>query len=285
MTAPILQAQALDRKFEVIRGGHRNTIHALRSVDMQVDEGEIVGLVGESGSGKSTLSRILIGIESADSGRVLFDGSRIETATDFKAMRRKVQYVFQDPYSALCPTMRIGDVLAEPLKIARIGTKQSRREAVDEMLVLVGLHANIARRLPAQLSGGQRQRVNLARALMLHPQVVICDEIVSGLDVSVQAQVLQLLLDLQARFGLTILFISHDLRVIQYLADRVYVMCNGSVVESGETDEVFRTPKDPYTRRLLEAIPGRAFDGPVPGDSQDNGGVVSDIRRPENHIN
>lgn len=260
MTRTLLAARDLDRTFTVVRGGTRSVIRALQTVSMHVCEGEIVGLVGESGSGKSTLSRILIGIDKTDTGAVLFEGAPVEGTAGFRALRREVQYVFQDPYSALCPTMRIGDVLDEPLKIAKVGTRQSRRDAVSEMLELVGLHPDVARRLPRQLSGGQRQRVNLARALMLRPRVLICDEIVSGLDVSVQAQVLRLLVDLQDRFGLSIIFISHDLRVIRYLADRVYVMCDGRIVEHGPTDDVFGTPRHEYTRRLLDAIPGQMPD-------------------------
>jgi ABC-type oligopeptide transport system ATPase subunit len=235
--------------------GGQHGVKALKGVSLTVEPGEIVGLVGESGSGKTTMARIIIGIETASGGEVLYGGKPVATPQDYRALRRHVQYVFQDPFTALCPTMRIGDALAEPLAIHRICPARERRERVARMLELVGLHADVARRLPHQLSGGQRQRVNLARALMLEPKMLICDEIVSGLDVSIQAQVLQLLLDLQQRLSLGLIFISHDLRVVRYLCDRVLVMYLGEVVEEGPTAAVFGAPQHPYTKSLLAAIP------------------------------
>jgi ABC-type glutathione transport system ATPase component len=258
MTSPAtttLEARDIVKTFTVHRDGGARAVTAVKHVSLAVAPGEIVGLVGESGSGKTTISRILIGIEQPTSGEVAYGGQQVSTRGEWRALRRQVQYVFQDPFTALCPTMRIGDALAEPLAIHHICPKSERKERVARMLEMVGLHPEMARRLPNQLSGGQRQRVNLARALMLEPKMLICDEIVSGLDVSIQAQVLQLLLDLQQKLSLGLVFISHDLRVVRYLCDRVLVMYLGEIVEEGPTAAVFNTPRHAYTRSLLEAIP------------------------------
>ena len=251
----ILEARDVVKTFTVRRDRRVRTINAVNHVSLGVASGEIVGLVGESGSGKTTIARILIGIEQPTSGGVTYVGQPVRTRDEWRRLRREVQYVFQDPFTALCPTMRIGDALAEPLAIHRICPRAERPARVARMLEMVGLHSDIARRLPNQLSGGQRQRINLARALMLEPKILICDEIVSGLDVSVQAQVLQLLLDLQLKLTLSLIFISHDLRVIHYLCDRVLVMYFGELVEQGPTALVFDSPQHAYTRSLLAAIP------------------------------
>lgn len=255
MSGEVLEARNVVKSFMIRREGRPYELRAVKDVSLSVAPGEIVGLVGESGSGKTTVSRIMIGIEQATSGEVLYGGHRIESRADWRALRRSVQYVFQDPFTALCPTMRIGQALAEPLAIHGICPASERPERVVRMLEMVGLHRDVARRMPSQLSGGQRQRVNLARALMLEPKVLICDEIVSGLDVSVQAQVLALLLDLQKKLDLSIIFISHDLRVVRYLCDRVLVMYLGELVEQGPTAAVFDNPRHDYTRTLLAAIP------------------------------
>jgi peptide/nickel transport system ATP-binding protein len=260
-SSAVLAADGLAKSFRSRR--HRGTaIHAVNGVSLQVARGEVVGLVGESGCGKSTLSRMLIGVEPATRGRVLLDGDPVTTAADWRALRRRVQYVFQDPYGSLCPTMTVGETLADPLAIHGIGTKGSRRDRAARMLEEVGLSADDRNRYPAQFSGGQRQRIGLARALMLEPDVVICDEIVSGLDVSVQAQVLNLLIGLQKRLGLGLLFISHDLRVVRYLCDRVVVMYLGQVMEEGAAADVFDHPGHPYTRGLLASIPDHAPGAP-----------------------
>ncbi len=250
-----LTADKIVKTFTVSRGGKTSEVRAVNDVSLTVAPGEIVGLVGESGCGKTTLSRIMIGIETATAGEITYDGRPVRSRNEWRDLRRSVQYVFQDPFTALCPTMRIGDALAEPLAIHRICPPAERKARVVRMLEMVGLHADVARRLPNQLSGGQRQRVNLARALMLEPKVLICDEIVSGLDVSVQAQVLGLLLELQERLGLSLVFISHDLRVVRYLCSRVLVMYMGEVVEQGPVESVFDNPQHSYTRALLAAIP------------------------------
>ena len=255
MTTPILAAESVSKTFAARRGSPSS--QALKKVSSELYPGEVLGLVGESGSGKTTLSRIMVGIEEATEGEIRFLGRTMRTRADWRALRRQVQYVFQDPFTALCPTMRIGAALAEPLTIHGLCPAAERPDRVARMLEMVGLHSDMSRRLPSQLSGGQRQRVNLARALMLEPQVLICDEIVSGLDVSVQAQVLALLVDLQQKLGLSMIFISHDLRVIRYLCDRVQVMLLGEIVEEGHAAQVFDAPRHHYTRALLAAIPDR----------------------------
>ena len=231
-------------------------ITALNDVSIEVFQGETVGLVGESGSGKTTISRIMIGIETATHGEVFRNGRIVDTRANWRELRRHIQYVFQDPFTALCPTMRIGAALTEPLIVHKKCHRTEYSKRVAAMLEKVGLHPDVVRRLPVQLSGGQRQRVSLARALMLEPDVLICDEIVSGLDVSIQAQVLQLLINLQHELGISIVFISHDLRVVRYMCDRVYVMYDGEVVESGVTSAVFNNPSHSYTKNLIAAIPG-----------------------------
>ena len=254
-----LEARDIVKTFTTRREGRTRTLNAVSHVSLSVQPGEIVGLVGESGSGKTTVARILIGIEEATSGQVVYGGRPVATRADWRALRREVQYVFQNPLTSLCPTMRVGEALSEPLAIHRVCPRPVRRERVVRTLETVGLHPDLAGRLPHQLSGGQRQRVNLARALMLEPKVLICDEIVSGLDVSIQAQVLQLLLGLQQSLSLSFIFISHDLRVIHYLCDRVLVMYLGEIVEHGLTSDVFDAPKHPYTQTLLTAIPDSFF--------------------------
>lgn len=270
----ILEGRDVRKVFQTRRGGYRHEQIAVNTVSIHVAEGETVGLVGESGSGKTTLARILIGIEEATSGEVLLDGASVTTAKDWRALRHEVQYVFQDPFSSLCPTMRIGDALAEPLLVRRLGDREERKRRAAEALEMVGLRPAIAGRLPNQLSGGQRQRVSLARALMIRPKILICDEIVSGLDVSVQAQVLNLLTELQASLGLGLLFISHDLRVVRYLCDRVMVMVSGDVIEQGAVATVFGSPKADYTRSLLAAIPGQP---PRQSTPTQHSGLQSDL--------
>jgi peptide/nickel transport system ATP-binding protein len=252
----ILEGRDIVKRFRVPRGGRSEAFNAVNGVSIGVAVGEIVGVVGESGCGKTTLSRILIGIEPATAGEIRFEGAPVVTPHDWRRLRRSVQYVFQDPSTSLCPTMRIGQALAEPLVVHRIGTRAEQAVRVLDVLRQVGLDPDVVGRLPVHLSGGQRQRVSIARALMIAPKIVICDEIVSGLDVSVQAQVLTLVTDLQQRLGLGLIFISHDLRVVHYLCDRVVVMYLGRIVEEGSVDEVFGDPRHPYTRALLAAVPG-----------------------------
>ncbi|GII64659.1 dipeptide/oligopeptide/nickel ABC transporter ATP-binding protein [Sphaerisporangium krabiense] len=237
--------------------GGRHRVTVVKDVTIRVDGGEIVGLVGESGCGKTTLARVITGLDRPSAGVVRFAGVDVHTLRGraLRDHRRHVQMVFQDPYLTLSPRQRVRQALAEPLRIHRIGDSRARSARVDELLDLVGLDPGVGERRPRQLSGGQRQRVAIARALALGPRLLVCDEPVTALDVSVQAKVLNLLCDLRDRLGLGCLFITHDLAVVRQLADRVAVMRDGRIVEQGPTLEVTTTPRHPYTRALLAATP------------------------------
>jgi oligopeptide/dipeptide ABC transporter ATP-binding protein len=258
---PILELKGIGKRYPLrghsAMGKGDHGLRALDDVSLQVERGEIVGCMGESGCGKSTLARVAIRLEEPTVGQAFFEGEDIHRLNGerLRRYRQRVQMVFQDPYSALAPRMSVGNAIEEPLRIFKIGDGASRRRRVAELLDLVGLAVAMADRYPHQLSGGQRQRVNIARALALDPELLILDEPVSALDVSVQAQVINLLRDLQTRLGLTYFFISHDLRVVKYLCDRVAVMYLGRIVEVGPTEEVFSRPKHPYTLALLHSIP------------------------------
>jgi peptide/nickel transport system ATP-binding protein len=236
----------------------RPRLVAVDRISLNLAAGETLGIVGESGSGKSTLARLVMALERPDEGAIHWLGEAI-TGQDDHALRRRrrdMQMVFQDPYGSLDPRMTILDSVAEPLDVAEPGlSATTRRQQVGEMLERVGLSAEAMRRFPHQFSGGQRQRIAIARALITRPKVLVADEPVSALDVSIQAQILNLLSDLRAEFGLSMLFISHDLAIVRYLADRVMVMQNGRVVEEGASETVFTAPQHAYTRRLLEAMP------------------------------
>jgi len=226
-------------------------------VSFDVAQGECLGLVGESGCGKTTTARMILRSVTPDSGEVLFKNEKVLNlkGAELFAYRRKVQFVFQDPFGSLNPRMTVGDIVSEPLVIHGIGDKDERFARVKEMMGLVGLDVRHLRRYPHSFSGGQRQRIGIARALALGPELLICDEPVSALDVSVQAQVLNLLSDLRAALGLTYIFISHNLAVVNYLADRIAVMCAGRIVEVAPAAELFRNPVHPYTKALLAAVP------------------------------
>ena len=227
-------------------------------MSFRLRRGTTLAIAGESGSGKSTLARMVLGLLRPTSGTVFFDGQDVAALDKVRALafRRRVQPVFQNPYSSLDPTYSVFRAIEEPLRIHRIGDRRQRRRAVSELTDQVALPSTVLNRLPRELSGGQRQRVAIARALALRPEVVVCDEAVSALDVVVQAQILALLSDLQARLGLSYLFISHDLGVIRQIADEVLVMRAGRLVEHGAVAQVFAQPRHEYTRQLLDAVPG-----------------------------
>lgn len=268
MTTPVLQP-ANDTLLEVrnlkkyfpIKGGFlRRTIAEVRAVDdvsFTVKRGETLGLVGESGCGKTTTGRTVLHLERATAGEVIFEGQDVMRASGrtMKALRRDMQIIFQDPYASLDPRITIGESVAEGLVIHGIGTPAERRERVREVLAKVGLSASHMSRFPHEFSGGQRQRIGIARALIMEPKLIVCDEPVSALDVSIQSQVLNLLRSLQREFGLTYLFIAHNLAVVEHISDRVGVMYLGKMVELTTSEELFREPLHPYTKALISAIP------------------------------
>jgi peptide/nickel transport system ATP-binding protein len=247
-----LELCALTRVYQLKRGLFRapGQIKAVDDVSLRIRKGETLGLVGESGCGKSTLAQMLLGLLAPTSGNVLINGREIDP-TRRKALARSVQPIFQDPYSSLNPRRTVADIVGVPLRLHQVGTHAEQAKRVKEMLDLVGMPERTHRQYPNQLSGGQRQRVAIARALVLRPEILICDEPTSALDVSVQAQILNLLLDLKAEFGLTYLFISHDLGVVEHLVDRVAVMHRGRIVELGTRAQIFAQPEHAYTRMLL----------------------------------
>ena len=256
---PLLEVRHLVKEFGR-RGGllrKGSVVRAVNDVSFAIDEGETFGLVGESGSGKTTTGRCILRLIEPTSGEVRFNGEDVLSfsRSRMRQARRDMQIVFQDPYSSLNPRMRVGAIVEEPLIIHRIGSKPERRARVAELFELVGLDPAQLARYPHQFSGGQRQRIGLARALALNPSLVIADEPVSALDVSVQAQVINLLMDLQERLKLTYLFIAHDLRLVRHICSRVAVMYLGRIVEIGPTEQLFEAPAHPYTRALLSAIP------------------------------
>ncbi|TCC11707.1 ABC transporter ATP-binding protein [Kribbella soli] len=257
---PLLQVRDLRRYYPIRKGVIARTVGQVRAVDgvsFDVYPGETVGIVGESGCGKSTTGRAVVRLEAPTAGSVLFDGTDIATLSParMRRLRTELQMVFQDPYSSLNPQIRIGDLLAEPLIAHKRLDRAGARAKAAEMLATVGLPKLSLDRYPHELSGGMRQRVGIARALMLEPRLIVCDEPVSALDVSIQAQVLNLLKDLQGEFGLTYVFISHGLGAIKYISDRIVVMYLGKVMETATTAEIFARPRHPYTEILLDAYP------------------------------
>ena len=260
MTAPLLEVRDLHKHYPV-RGGIFSrtvgTVRAVAGVSLQVQAGQTLGLVGESGCGKSTLGRTLMRLEEPTSGQVLFDGHDLAQASggELFKLRREMQMVFQDPYSSLNPRLTVGEIVREPMLVHGMGSKALQIERVRELLATVGLGADALQRYPAEFSGGQRQRIGVARALSLNPRLVIADEPVSALDVSVQSQVLNLMVQLQRERGLAYVFISHDLSVVEHVSDVVAIMYLGRIVEMGPVRQIFDRPAHPYTRALMQAIP------------------------------
>ena len=263
---PLIEVRRLVKHFVRKQGLFRqaSVVKAVDDVSFAIDEGEMFGLVGESGSGKSTTGRCILRLIEPTSGEVLFRGDNVlQFSTErMRRARRDMQIVFQDPYSSLNPRMRVGDIVEEPLVIHKLGAKSERRRRVAELFQLVDLEPSYIERYPHEFSGGQRQRIGIARALALNPALVIADEAVSALDVSIQAQVVKLLLDLKDRLKLTYLFIAHDLRLVEHICTRVAVMYMGKIVELGETRALFANPTHPYTKALLSAIPVLDPDAP-----------------------
>ncbi len=257
----VLEAQNLCKSYPLPRGSwfeRRRRLEAVKDVSLHVAPGETLGIVGESGSGKSTLARLLMALEKPDSGALFWQGEDVTSlsATELRARRHGIQMVFQDPYGSLDPRMRILETVAEPLDVAEPGlSREERRARVADILERVGLNAGMITRYPHQFSGGQRQRIAIARALITRPRILVADEPASALDVSIQAQILNLLGDLKLEFGLAMVFISHDLGIVRYLSDRMMVMQHGAVVEEGETETVFTAPRHDYTRALIAAMP------------------------------
>ena len=259
MTA-LLEVENLVKHFVAARnvfGRPRAFVKAVDGVSFKVEAGETLALVGESGCGKSTVSRLVLRLIEADAGTVRFEGRDLGTlnADELRAFRRNAQIIFQDPYASLNPRMTVGQILTEPLVLHDLVPASRRRQRVEELLRLVGLEPRFARRYPHEFSGGQRQRIAIARALAVEPKLIICDEPVSALDVSIRSQILNLLRDLQLRLGLAYIFVSHDLAVVKHIADRVAVMNLGTIVETADAQMLFSSPRHPYSRALLSAIP------------------------------
>ncbi len=262
MSGVILQANNLVKSYSQRSGkfGFGSTqIKALDDVSITLKSGSTLAVVGESGSGKSTLARCLLQLHPFDSGEVIFEGVNLAKLDKnaLRGIRKNLQMVFQDPFASLNPRMRVGEIVGEGLLIHGLGTAAEQKDNMLQMLMRVGLSADDAQKYPHQFSGGQRQRIGIARALVLNPKVVVCDEPVSALDVSVQAQILLLLKELQKEMGLSYIFISHDLRVVRHVADEIVVMHKGKIVEQGNVENVYNSPQQPYTQQLLSAIPGR----------------------------
>ncbi|MDG4804756.1 dipeptide ABC transporter ATP-binding protein [Micromonospora sp. WMMD980] len=262
MTENIIEVRDLVKHYPVTQGiVFKKTIGQVKAVDgvsFELRTGETLGVVGESGCGKSTLARVLMNLEKPTAGQVLYKGQDISKLSGgaLRRLRRQIQLVMQDPYTSLNPRMTVGDLIGEPFEIhSDVAPRGSRRSKVKELLDLVGLNPEHINRYPHQFSGGQRQRIGIARALALRPEVIVCDEPVSALDVSIQAQVMNLLEKLQAELGLSYVFIAHDLSVVRHLSDRVAVMYLGKMVEIGTEDEIYERPTHPYTQALLSAVP------------------------------
>jgi len=255
----LLEVKNVSKRFTVARGmgGAAATVHAVDNVSFSIARGETLGLVGESGCGKSTVGKMIVRLLAPSEGRILLDGADITHASHraMRPLRRQVQMVFQDPNGSLNPRQRAGDIVEEPLLVHGLGNSAERKAKVADLFARVGLRPDQLRNVPSKFSGGQRQRLAIARALALNPSLIVADEPVSALDVSIQAQVINLMSDIQKEFGLAYLFVAHDLGVVQHISDRVAVMYLGRIVEIGSTADVYRRPSHPYTRTLMDAVP------------------------------
>lgn len=251
----LIEVEDLKKEYPINFGRETGVVHAVNGVSFYIDRGETLGLVGESGSGKTTTGKMILRLLEPTSGKILMEGRDIAQikAREFRKLRRDIQVVFQNPYAALDPKMTIGDILTQPLSIHKIVPPLEFNREVKRLLEMVGLSGQDARRFPHEFSGGQRQRIGIARALATRPKFIVCDEPVSALDVSVQSQILNLLMNLQKEFGLSYLFISHGLNVIRHVSTRVAVMYLGKIVEMGDTEELFNNPRHPYTKALMDS--------------------------------
>ena len=258
---PLLRVENLTKHFPITKGlilqKQVGAVQAVEDVSFFINKGETLGLVGESGCGKSTTGRAILQLHKPTSGKVFYDDVELTTASGEKIreMRRQMQIIFQDPYASLNPRMTVGNIISEPLEVHNAGTRKERQERVQELLELVRLNPYFVNRYPHEFSGGQRQRIGVARALALQPEFIVCDEPISALDVSIQAQVVNLLEELQEEFGLTYLFIAHDLSMVRHICNRVAVMYLGKIVELADKDELYEHPAHPYTKALLSAVP------------------------------
>lgn len=282
MNAPLLRVENLTKHFPVTAGVLGRSVGAVRAVEdvsFELNRGETLSLVGESGSGKTTTGRCVLRLIEPTSGRILFDGQDVATKSrhELRAMRKRMQIIFQDPYSSLNPRMTVQSMLTEAMATHGLHDRATRRDRVMELLELVGLSREAADRYPHEFSGGQRQRIGVARALAVEPDLIVADEPVSALDVSIQAQVVNLLKDLQERLGIAYLFIGHDLSVVQHISHRVAVMYLGRIVETGPVEEIFAHPAHPYTKALLSAVPR-----PEPGRKRTNQVLQGDVPSPLN---